>query len=78
MLQLKELDKQLRDANRTIEAKMRALDEQGLVAVDLSSKLKEANRELHIARKEIKDLKERGTALRAREVSVCNHLCSIV
>ena len=67
MQQIHDLDEQLREANRTIEAKMRALDEQGLTAVDLSGKLKEKNRELEAAQAEIEELRKCERALRTRE-----------
>lgn len=75
MQQIHELDKQLRKANGTIESKMRALDEQGLTAVNLSGKLKEKTRELKAALAEIEELKRRERVLESKEREALQSVC---
>lgn len=58
MRQIKELDLQLSDANRTIESKMRSLDEQGLVALESAKQLKGIKRELQTTLDELERLKK--------------------
>jgi chromosome segregation ATPase len=70
MQQIHILDKQLREANRVIESKMRALDEQGLTTVDISSQMKALTRELEAAQREIGAFKEREKELKSREVEL--------